>query len=374
MAKRKNDNKVKIELAARAGGRCEMCGAFLFTDNYGFSTNYGENAHIDPFSNKGPRGVLLPKEIVIDNNGGFVVGNLLFLCSSCHTMIDKNPDRYTKEWLMSKKRLHEERIYKAGNVSISKTIPVKFSSRRDNKQLEISDEEIKECLFNEYTLCNSDIVDLSLDTIKNANETYESYYERCSLDLESKYIRLIETRKLNISNCSFSLFALAPQPLLIKLGRLFDDGSDHLDIRNLSRGSNKWQWKNGNEPLEINLIEPNVIKGNKIVLALEISGEIANNELDEDSDIYRIRANNIGIDTINSDKDLDLFGKIVRAFFAIINKAKDKPVHVYCAMPQSLAIKFGSVYMPHAYNTMIIYDKCNIDGELVFVKTLTISE
>ena len=348
--RRKIDNNVKKELAARAAGRCEICGKFLFEDNYGDKTDYSEGAHINAFSPNGPRGIERP----IDSNNDYTVENLMFLCSSCHTIIDKNPSKYTREWLIKAKQKHETKIFSIGNYLESNSQPVKFSSRRLTNMPGISDEQIKECLFKEELLLNKPIIDLSIDTTKNNDESYKNYYKRCIEELKSKFIRQIENANL-IGQTSFMLFGLAPQPLLIFLGRLFDDSLDSLIIRNLSRTS-AWNWNENANPLSFVLIKPETLNKGRVALAIEISGTISDDEIGKDANIYRIRIDSPRIDAITRKEDLDRFGSITRQFFNIINNSQfaKEPISVYCAMPQSLAIKFGSVYMPNTYNKLII--------------------
>ena len=364
------NNDVKKELAARAAGRCEICGKFLFEDNYGSKTDYSENAHIDAFSPNGPRGIERP----IDSNNDYTIDNLMFLCSSCHTMIDKNPSKYTREWLINVKQKHEAKIYSVGRYLESNSQPVKFSSRRSTNMPGISDEQIKECLFKEELMLNKSVIDLSIDTIKNNDESYKDYYKRCIEELKSKFIRQIENANL-IGRTSFMLFGLAPQPLLIYLGRLFDDSLDNLIIRNLSRTS-AWNWEENAKPLSFALTKPKTLNQGRVALAIEISGTISDDEIGEDTNIYRIKIDNPRIDAVSRRDDLDRFGSITRQFFDIINSSRfaREPICVYCAMPQSLAIKFGSVYMPNSYNRLIIYNKENTDNGKMFIETITIDD
>ena len=146
MSKSRIPNKVKVEVAARAGGRCELCGVFCFEDIYHFKTNIGENAHMIADSSDGPRGTKFHK---LDNNGGETVDNLMFLCSNCHTTIDKNPNIYTLESLIETKIKHEKKILEAFLFSIEPIAFIKYSSPILNETITIPDSVLNSINFSE---------------------------------------------------------------------------------------------------------------------------------------------------------------------------------------------------------------------------------
>jgi len=93
------------KLWGRAGGRCSApqcgrdCVPFL---NGSDPTIIGEMAHIIPQSKEGPRGA--------EKEGDDRYENLILVCPTDHTIVDKAPDRYPREKLLAWKSAHEERI------------------------------------------------------------------------------------------------------------------------------------------------------------------------------------------------------------------------------------------------------------------------
>jgi hypothetical protein len=92
-------------LWGRAAGRCshpgcnEECIRFLAQA----ATSIGEMAHIIARSPKGRRG--------IKDGGGNVYGNLILLCPTHHTLIDKAPEgTFPVELLREWKALHEQKV------------------------------------------------------------------------------------------------------------------------------------------------------------------------------------------------------------------------------------------------------------------------
>lgn len=98
----------KRKLLSSSGGFCAKpdCHKDLFPlfDN-GEVTNIEELAHIVGKKTKGPRGLSFKGTIERDN-----YENLIVLCPTCHTIIDKNPSLYTENIIKEWKKNHEERI------------------------------------------------------------------------------------------------------------------------------------------------------------------------------------------------------------------------------------------------------------------------
>ena len=95
------DDKTKRELWASCGGYCQRpsCRTSLFVEVGARSrVAIGEMAHIIGASGVGPRAPL--DEMADDEKGNFE--NLIMLCPTCHTIIDKEeasfPDDLVKKW------------------------------------------------------------------------------------------------------------------------------------------------------------------------------------------------------------------------------------------------------------------------------------
>lgn len=93
------------KLWGRAGGRCSEpecgrdCVPFL---NASSPTIIGEMAHVIPQNLGGPRGS--------GQEGDDTYENLILLCPTHHTIVDKAPELYPPEKLLAWKKAHEERV------------------------------------------------------------------------------------------------------------------------------------------------------------------------------------------------------------------------------------------------------------------------
>lgn len=91
-------------LWGRAAGRCSRdgCGCELTRSNQGQHYILGEQAHVTGQSPAGPR--------PIEQGGPDTYQNMILLCPTCHTEIDKRPNLFPKETLLGWKKKHEEAV------------------------------------------------------------------------------------------------------------------------------------------------------------------------------------------------------------------------------------------------------------------------
>lgn len=101
---------VKKIVAARSGGVCALCNTPLTVEDKDCERFLGEYAHIYPQEANGPRCEDIIKDGIhqdfIDSDK-----NLMLLCPTCHTTIDKKPVKtYTVKYLQEKKKQHEQKV------------------------------------------------------------------------------------------------------------------------------------------------------------------------------------------------------------------------------------------------------------------------
>jgi hypothetical protein len=102
MAKRKAIPTVtKLRLFSASAGHCQRpeCLTSLFLSG---GKHIAEMAHVLPHSKMGPRS----GEICDEESNPDLFENLILLCPSCHTIIDKNPESYPRVILLAWKRNH----------------------------------------------------------------------------------------------------------------------------------------------------------------------------------------------------------------------------------------------------------------------------
>ena len=103
------DEHTKLRLFAASGGYCQNpgCERELFIDTGSKRIHIAEMAHVFAAKHNGPR----PNRTHSDAERG-AFDNLILLCSSCHTMIDKADQKFPDKLLATWKRDHQERLAK----------------------------------------------------------------------------------------------------------------------------------------------------------------------------------------------------------------------------------------------------------------------
>ena len=114
--------KVQRKLWAGSGGYCGNpgchCELLPFFES-GKISRIDEMAHVIGHKEYGPRG---DDELPLSDRDEFE--NLILLCPTCHTTIDKNPELFPKETILQWKKNHQESIKNLFDVP-------KFSSREE---------------------------------------------------------------------------------------------------------------------------------------------------------------------------------------------------------------------------------------------------
>jgi hypothetical protein len=196
------------------------------------------------------------------------------------------------------------------------------------------------------------------------NEDSKSdYWDIEKSNLEINFQRQIRPIIEKDKQSHFSLFAFAPQALLVYLGALFTDKIP-VEVYQPIREPLTWRWQKHPDNFEFIVKEPENFD-KQPVLIFSLSGKITEDR------IVPIIGENINIWEITVDKDflhndfmrsqaqLTLFRQTVRKLMVSIKQkhGQSTPLHIFPAMPISCAIEMGRVRMPKADMPWIIYDQ-----------------
>ena len=173
-----------------------------------------------------------------------------------------------------------------------------------------------------------------------------------------------------------SIFGLAPQPLLILLGSLITD-IPKAEIFQLHREPQSWAWPE-NAPVVDYLVEKPTSATGAPALVLALSATITNDR------ITAVLGNNVAIwkvmipephnDFLKSPRQLSSFRALLRKLLDKIKlcHGQNTVLHIFPAMPVSIAVELGRIRMPKADMPWTVYDQVNDRGG--FVAALNIPE
>lgn len=350
-------------LCGKAAGMCEFegCNKRLFYDGVTLSKfNNAFVAHIVASSEKGPRGdkILSPK--LSDK-----LENLMLMCADHHKLIDSpttGPQDYPVERLKEMKRTHEEKIERICNLfNVPKTEVVCFSSPING----VAEVNIDYDLAARAVLPNKQpgsSYGISLRVKSAYPYTSKEYWDDCYRQLKCLFEVYMNNPSIQQGQADFSVFCIAPMPLIIKFGELVGDKLP-CDVYQKTRFPDTWEWQSKEQTNEFSVEEVLSDTSNKIValiisLTNDIQYERVTNVGEYDT-IYKIKAKTTGVDCIKSEQDLSSFWHIYQnTLDEILNKhGSNCQVHLFPAMPVSAAFEVGRRYMQGTYPSITIFDE-----------------
>jgi len=358
-------------LCGQAAGMCEFrgCSERLFYDGVTDKIFNSENvAHIISSDPHGPRGDKI-KSHQLSNK----IENIMLMCAKHHRLIDdpqSGPVNYPVEVLQKMKREHEEKIALAcSNLNIPKTEIVNFTSDIHGSSTDIDYRATVQAVLPDRQPNNQYGTIINLYSSKK--ETGLSKWKDLKNDLIFNFNTKIKIQIERFPDIHFSVFALAPIPLIVKLGELFGD-KICVDIFQKTRVPDTWEWQSNELTNSFQLTKSKFNSGKDIALILSLSDEISDKRILSILNpkiIYRIIARNRGVDCIKSELDLKAFW---HSYQSVCNEivniyGQDCELSLFPAIPVSAAFEVGRRRMPNLYPQMIIYD--NYNG---FITTLEI--
>ncbi|MBX9889184.1 MAG: SAVED domain-containing protein [Flavobacteriaceae bacterium] len=360
-ARRAIPQGISRKLWVKSGGRCQYdgCNIPLWKDSLmQKDLNKSYISHIVAASEDGPRGDTNLSEQLETS-----FENLLLLCDECHRRIDKREvEEHTRKSLTAMKIKQERNIeLLTGLTPDKKSQIVTFTAKIGSFEPSISFNDCIEATLPDYYPVSDNIIQLGTSNLA-IKDNKESYWEIHSSQLEEMVKQYIKPLISADKKTHFSLFALAPQPLLIKLGTLFSELSI-CEIYQLHREPKQsWKWDNEVDATEVKLYEPNEILY-KPVLIISLSDNVTDDRIFEilgnDVSIWKITVDKPNRNVLKSRQTLINFKNQVRNAYSKIklHYAIDQPIHIFPVMPNSCAIETGRVWMEKADLPLIIYDQ-----------------
>lgn len=313
--------------------------------------NFSEKAHIYAFSKGGKRYSLLKSRGKIND-----IDNLMLLCEKCHKLIDSEDTDYSAEELLEMKKEHEDRI--ARLVCIKPDLQseiIIYNANIANSSIKISEYVAKSAIIPEHYPARE--VSINFSPELKLFDSDENYWQVMSQHLERKwgeYESIVRDKHI-------SLFAIAPQPLLFKLGTLLNR-SYNVSVRQSQEDIENWKWSS-NEKTIFPQVEtsPNISQVNEAIISFEITSKLSLEEIREefgDGQLYRILIDKPSGKAIKSQSDLQAIIELYRECLNNIRETygKNVVVKLVAIAPVSVSIEAGRQTMK-GDPKIIIYDR-----------------
>lgn len=373
MSHTKINTKTQNLLWAISGGRCQYdgCNKVLYQDiltkkNY----NSAYIAHIVGDKPDGPRGDATRSPLLAND-----IANLMLLCDEHHRLVDKvDVAGHPESRLLEMKQKHEARIARQTAIAPNKSSEIiLYGANIGSNSSPLSYRSSCEVLYPDYYPASDSAIEIGLvnsSMIDDSTAYWMAEEESLCRHIEQQ----IRTPIRKGDHKHYSIFALAPQPLLIKIGTLLND-LHQVRVFQKHREPDTWRWQTGIKDVDFKLIKPANIDGLP-VLIVGLSATINHNRitsvLGTDVSIWQLTIDVPSNDFLKTESMLSKFRSVMRTAFDTIKSHHGcVELHVFPAMPVSAAVEFGRVWMPKADMPMVIYDQNKLkDG---FHRTITIN-
>jgi len=287
----------------------------------------------------------------------------MLLCDTHHRLIDiKDVDGHPADLLRAMKKEHEQRIELVTQVQEDRQSQVVlYGSNIGDHSYPVSYERSVTAILPERYPAEPRPIELGW---KNSlfNDHEEGFWKIESENLK----RQVQTKLMPLltsgSTKHMSLFALAPQPLLISLGAMLSDLFP-VDVYQLQREPvQKWGWDEDADDLEYIIQTPEEIHPT-VALNISLSATIAPSRiievLSKDVSFWTLTIPVPNNDFMKSKSHLKSFRQILRVLLDRIKLAhgQHSQLNIFPAMAVSTAVELGRIWMPKADLPLIIYDQ-----------------
>jgi hypothetical protein len=353
-------------LWGRAAGRCEFEGCARQLTRESITRrdgNYADRAHILPVGECGPRATSGTPATDINS-----IDNLMLVCHEHHVLIDRHPSDYPEERLLAMKREHEDRVRRATDFTVRSPSHVLVVRGRIgvDRAPTLSHEELWQVLDADrhYSATDGPIeVDFSNPGYTDADT---DFWAACETTLRRKLESAFEPHGSLHRAEHISVFALAPIPMLMTLGKILGDVRP-TSVHQFDRYAGSWRWSvdesEGDREYSFAWRGDREDGITRVALTISLSATI------DRSLVVRAMGNSAfvemsfmtpqpGYSTIRYAADLKAFRKAMHDCLGAIESQFGAAceIHVFPAMPASAAVEFGRLLLPKAYPGLLIYD------------------
>lgn len=360
-------------LWAISAGRCEYkgCNKVLHMDILTKKKyNSAYIAHIVADKPGGPRGDAIRSELLCDD-----ISNLMLLCNEHHNLVDKVDIKgHSESRLLAMKRQHEARIRRITDIAPNMSSEIiLYGANIGINNSPLSYQSACEALLHDYYPANDNAIELRMKNVPFTDDS-DAYWMIEEANLCEQFKLQIKPRLMQGNTNHYSVFALAPQPLLIKLGVLLNDLND-VKVYQKHREPSTWKWNIVSSNIEYIIHEPED-KTKVPVLVFSLSATVTYDRiqktLGDNTSIWEITLSGTpNNDFLKTEALLSNFRRTIRYTFDKIKSHHGcTELHIFPAMPVSASVELGRVWMPKVDMPMVIYDANKVKND--FYKTITI--
>ncbi len=279
------------------------------------------------------------------------------MCPECHHYIDnEGKGKYDAQTLFDMKKKHEKRMeYLTSFKEDLQANIVTYGANIAEHITQFAFPELQKALSPDFYPSSRDLIQLGVNIY--AGHDWERYWQNEEDNLvhfcKSKVLDCIDRWEYK----RIALFALAPMPLLVRLGTMLNN-KHNVVVYQKQRREEGWKWPKVDETIEFIIHKP--LKEDGVpVLVLSLSSSIIERVEKENASasIWEMTIDNPNFDFLQSRKMLYDFGRKIELILDEISKASNhQAINLYLAAPAACCIEFGRVWMQKANSPLNIFD------------------
>jgi hypothetical protein len=379
MSRTKLPEKVIVQVWMRAGGRCEYpaCNVPLWRDDLTLTKmNAAYLAHIVGDSADGPRGdSILSEQLKAEPS------NIMLLCDIHHRLVDQTDVvGHTVDTLRRYKQEHEERIEQQTGVQTHlRTHIVLLSCRIGDRQGGVDYEQARQAVFPHRYPADEHGIRVDISGLQ-LSERDNGFWPLICQQIDRQLDRYLNdgTGPSGKPINHLSVFALAPIPALIYLGKRLGD-TIPMEVYQRHRNTDDWRWQNLPDD-DFEYLGPHLSSTGqnetRIAVNLSLSDTIHQTlieaALSGSVPIYTLTIRQPRRDYLRAQEQLELFREAWRRLLGEIRSRHNSfyTIHLFPAVPNSVAVEIGRVLLPKSDPPIVVWDKDNERGG--FVRTIEV--
>lgn len=363
-----------------AAGRCQFegCNKILYRDALtGGLSNLATIAHIVAWTPEGPRGHMTRSaELATD------ISNLMLTCKDHGKYIDdKNREaEYPEHRLIRFKREHEDRVFRTTERhNPRKTHIVLFGASIGDHGGLVNHDHALEAVLEEgrYPATDAPIaISLADHPVPDSDPSYWTSVGRHVERAAERHFR-DGVGPTGLPLHHLSVFALAPIPSLVHFGKHLGDIVT-ADVFQCHRDPKGWTWMPfDDDGFNFTTLTPtDATDATEVAVNLSLSGTVHQDEIDRaigrDLPTYTVTVASPRPTVLYAREQLELFQSEWRALLTMIREVHgpEASVHLFPAVPNSVAVEIGRGLLPKADPPVHVYDLHRDAGGFQFALTV----
>ncbi|PIQ27251.1 hypothetical protein COW36_00170 [bacterium (Candidatus Blackallbacteria) CG17_big_fil_post_rev_8_21_14_2_50_48_46] len=363
------------QLWGASGGICQMCSDPVWTVDAQHAWT-GQIAHIVPFSPYGPRGGNPERSKALKTE----FSNLLLLCGKHHKLVDTHryASQFTEEVLLKIKSEREKRVKKLLSAVSSRALRVLVLTSKIGEQLpKITNSDVVLALSPNHYPEEPCFVSLPLE------HTYDDGYFKTSLKTLDKHLDSL-IRQTEGQSEPIAVFSIASMPFLIYVGQKLHGNKRPIEPIPFFPDTNTWGWEDDNgQNRQFTYDSAKAVlpeNTSDVIVLVNISGEIPEGMAKSavgDFPCLTFAAEHPGRNIIRQKAHLVEFKKKwiafvdeIRAQLLKSDQGMQSKIHLFVAVPVTVALEIGRQFQPTTESRVLIYDMNRETGHYYFTLEL----